>query len=176
MLTRALPDVTSDVNAETPSRLQWVGMEDIAVPIKMSLQSGKLQTIAAKANVYVSLEKPEVKGIHMSRLHTVINQLAKLECKKQAIEQLLNAFRKARDLTGLWKSVPKGMKPPTFHEIRSLADALAAQAGYQTKQIQLAMAHSDESVTLMYQADHDLPHDNVEVAFTEEMIGRNFWK
>ena len=89
---RALPDVTSDVNAETPSTLEWVGMEDIAVPIMIRLQDEKLQTIAAKANVYVSLDQPNAKGIHMSRLHTSINQLAEHECNKLAIEQLLDVL------------------------------------------------------------------------------------
>ncbi len=86
---RALPDVASDRNAETPSTLQWVGMEDIAVPISMKVQDDKLQTIAAKANVYVSLEAPSAKGIHMSRVHLVINQLAELECNKENIDHLL---------------------------------------------------------------------------------------
>lgn len=91
MLTRTLPDVTSDSNAETPLPLQWVGMEDIAVPISMCLLDDKLQTMTAKANVYVSLEMPDAKGIHMSRLHKVINQLAELECNKENIERLLDA-------------------------------------------------------------------------------------
>lgn len=90
MLKRALPDVTSDFIAETPSTLQWVGMDDIAVPITLSLQDGSLQTIAAKANVYVSLEKPDAKGIHMSRLHHVINQLAMRECNQLNLEHLLD--------------------------------------------------------------------------------------
>ena len=51
MQMRALPDVTSDVNAETPSALQWVGMEQIAVPISVQLANGKLLQIPAKANV-----------------------------------------------------------------------------------------------------------------------------
>lgn len=87
---RALPDVTSDLHADTPSTLQWVGMEEIAVPVTMRVQEENLHTIAAKANVYVSLEKPEVKGIHMSRLHSVINQLAAREFNQATTEQLLN--------------------------------------------------------------------------------------
>ncbi len=87
---RTLPDVTSDLNAEIPLALQWVGMEDIAVPITLSLQNENLQTLTAKAKVYVSLEKPEVKGIHMSRLHMAINQLAEREFNKQAVDGLLN--------------------------------------------------------------------------------------
>ena len=90
MLMRALPDVTSDITAETPSTLQWVGMEQIAVPISVILQDAGSQTITAKANVYVSLEVPNVKGIHMSRLHSVINQLAELECSQANIDQLLS--------------------------------------------------------------------------------------
>lgn len=90
MLTRALPDVTSDLQAETPTTLQWVGMDDIAVPISVKAQGDTLQALPAKANVYVSLEKPEAKGIHMSRLHAVINRLAEREFNQQAVEQLLN--------------------------------------------------------------------------------------
>lgn len=97
---RTLPDVTSDVNAETPATLQWVGMEDIAVPISLRLQNENLQTIAAKANVYVSLEKPEVKGIHMSRLHSTINQLSEQDLNKQTIVQLLNEMIKSQSNIG----------------------------------------------------------------------------
>lgn len=100
MLTRTLPDVTSDFNAETPSTLQWVGMEDIAVPISISLQDGSLQSIAAKANVYVSLEKPDAKGIHMSRLHHVINQLAARECNQLNIENLLDELIQSQNGIG----------------------------------------------------------------------------
>ena len=87
---RALPDVTSDIKAENPSTLQWVGMEDIAVPISIKIAGVNVQTIAAKANVYVSLENPNAKGIHMSRLHSVINKLAERECNQEAIAQLLD--------------------------------------------------------------------------------------
>jgi GTP cyclohydrolase I len=97
---RTLPDVTSDFIAETPSTLQWVGMEDIAVPISISLQDGSLQSIAAKANVYVSLEKPDAKGIHMSRLHHVINQLAARECNQLTIENLLNELIQSQNGIG----------------------------------------------------------------------------
>lgn len=86
---RALPDVTSDIHAETPSTLQWVGMENIAVPVSIKVDSGKLQQVAAKANVFVSLDTASSKGIHMSRVHLAINQLADLECNKENINDLL---------------------------------------------------------------------------------------
>ena len=89
---KVLPDVTSEIMAETPSPLQWVGMENIAVPILMRLQDETTQIIPASADVYVSLEKPKVKGIHMSRLYSVLNQLAELECKKETLAQLLEVM------------------------------------------------------------------------------------
>lgn len=92
MLTRALPDVTSDIPADTPSSLEWVGMEDIAVPLTASFQGESSLRLIAKANVYVSLTQPEVKGIHMSRLHGVINQLEVQQFNRNAIQQLLQTM------------------------------------------------------------------------------------
>jgi len=87
-----LPDIASELKAETSSTLQWVGMEQIAVPISMRLSKAKCQAIGAKANVFVSLDTPDAKGIHMSRLHKAINQLAELECNKDNIEYLLSSI------------------------------------------------------------------------------------
>ena len=89
MLSIPMPDVTSDVVSASPATLQWVGMEQIAVPISMTLQDDALQQLSAKANVFVSLEKPEAKGIHMSRLHLALNKLAERECNQSSIDELL---------------------------------------------------------------------------------------
>lgn len=97
---RALPDVASDLEAETPSTLQWVGMEDIAVPITMKLQQDTIKNIAAKTNVYVSLDDPNAKGIHMSRLHSVVNQLAEHECSQESVKQFLEEMVKSQGEIG----------------------------------------------------------------------------
>lgn len=90
MLIDTLPDVTSDISADTPSALKWVGMEKIAVPITINLDNDQKLQVAAKANVFVSLDSPESKGIHMSRVHLAINQLANLDCNKENLSQLLD--------------------------------------------------------------------------------------
>ena len=87
---RALPDVTSDIYADNPLELQWVGMEDISVPISMKMKHSISPHMLAKANVLVSLDTPHSKGIHMSRIHLAINRLAELECTKENINQLLD--------------------------------------------------------------------------------------
>jgi len=129
---RALPDVTADLHAETPSSLQWVGMEGIAVPINMSLQEGNLQTIAAKANVYVSLEKPDAKGIHMSRLHYVINQLAVRECNQMTIERLLDEMNHSQGDIGQDAKIEL-----TFNVLLKKPALLSDESGFQSYPITL---------------------------------------
>lgn len=83
--------------------------------------------------------------------------------------RLISMFDEARKLAGFKQS-----NPPTFHSIRSLADKLAVDAGYDIKKIQHAMAHSSEAMTRLYQEGHELPFEAVEVQFTKEVIGGDF--
>lgn len=127
MLMRALPDVTSDVNAETPSTLQWVGMEDIAVPIAMNIQDGHPQTLAAKAKAYVSLEQPDVKGIHMSRLHAIINQLAERDFNEKTVSQILDTMIHSQ--SNLGQAAKIALSFELLLEKRAL---LSGESGYQS--------------------------------------------
>lgn len=85
-----LPDITSDIHTDTPSTLNWVGMEKISIPLSINLKQAKLQICNAKTNVFVSLDDPEAKGIHMSRIYLAINQLASIECNQENINALLD--------------------------------------------------------------------------------------
>ena len=86
-----MPDVTSDISSDTPSPLKWVGMEKIAVPLTIKSNDGNTHRVAAKANVFVSLDSQESKGIHMSRVHLAINQLKLiLIVIKKNLQQLLD--------------------------------------------------------------------------------------
>ncbi|MFM2479978.1 GTP cyclohydrolase FolE2 [Celerinatantimonas sp. YJH-8] len=64
-----LPDVTSNQCAQQPSCLQWVGMEKIAVPFLVASQQGIFASVNGQVSVFVSLDKANAKGIHMSRLY-----------------------------------------------------------------------------------------------------------
>lgn len=124
---RAMPDVTTDVNTEVPSTLQWVGMEDIAVPISMKVQKNHVQTISAKANVYVNLKDPSAKGIHMSRVHLVLNQLAELECNHENINTLLVNMVDSQD--GISKEAKIQL---SFDLLLKKSALLSNESGYQT--------------------------------------------
>ena len=51
-----LPDVTSDRLENRSVPLRWVGMEQIDVPLDVSLETGRNQITSAKADVFVSLD------------------------------------------------------------------------------------------------------------------------
>lgn len=89
--TKPLPDVAAHHTASHALTLQWVGMENIALPIKLDLGNNDQQPISASANLYVSLDSPDAKGIHMSRLYLQMNShLANRSLSRDAIAQLLS--------------------------------------------------------------------------------------
>ena len=85
-----LPDVASEHVAESANPLEWVGMEKIAIPIRIAIKD-ELQQVGAKASLYVNLDQRDAKGIHMSRLHLALNK--KLAGKSLAPEQLGDLLR-----------------------------------------------------------------------------------
>jgi len=70
-----LPDVTSHHIADIQKPLQWVGMEEIAIPLLVAIQGKDSQQVNAKSALYVSFDRTEAKGIHMSRLHLALNEI-----------------------------------------------------------------------------------------------------
>ena len=139
---RALPDVASDVNSETPSTLQWVGMEDIAVPITITTQHGTPQTIAAKASVFVSLEQPDVKGIHMSRLHALINHLAESEISKKSIIQILDGM--VHSHSGVGQAAKIALSFDLLLKKRAL---LSGESGYQSYPVTINAEKTPEGLS-----------------------------
>jgi len=64
-LARALPDVASEARPALAGRLDWVGMDNIEVPVRLEAGASSVARVSAKVN----LSRPEVRGIHMSRLY-----------------------------------------------------------------------------------------------------------
>lgn len=85
-----LPDVVSQEKTTTPSPLQWVGMEGIAVPLNIKSSDGVNVAFPSTADIYVSLDNIESKGIHMSRLHLLLNKLAETPINDRSLESILN--------------------------------------------------------------------------------------
>lgn len=73
-MTAALPDVSLTDLAPVLSPLQWVGMQAIDLPVLVAEPSYRRE-LHARADVQVDLPAPHVKGIHMSRLHQLLDGL-----------------------------------------------------------------------------------------------------
>lgn len=71
-MNAALPDVSLTDAAPVLSPLQWVGMQNIALPVMLD-EPDYRQTAHARADVQVDLPTAHVKGIHMSRLYHLLD-------------------------------------------------------------------------------------------------------
>ncbi|MFP7721854.1 GTP cyclohydrolase FolE2 [Lysobacter sp. A3-1-A15] len=65
---RRLPDV-ADEAAAAARPLDWVGMANIALPLRVGGQGGEPIQVAASVDVSVDLVRAQARGIHMSRLY-----------------------------------------------------------------------------------------------------------
>ena len=68
-----LPDVAADQPALARA-LDWVGMEDISLPITLMLADARVMQVPAQVDVAVDLQDPSARGIHMSRLYLLLQQ------------------------------------------------------------------------------------------------------
>lgn len=88
-----LPDVAGHVHDEPQGTLDWVGMSDIAMPIRLLDVDGQ-QTAQAAIQLYVNLGDSHAKGIHMSRLYrTMGNALAEAPLTPSSLGLLLQEMR-----------------------------------------------------------------------------------
>jgi GTP cyclohydrolase I len=64
----SLPDVAGDAVA-LARPLDWVGMDGIALPVRIAVPDGSSLQVAASVDVAVDLRDGDARGIHMSRLY-----------------------------------------------------------------------------------------------------------
>ncbi len=81
-----LPDIASQ-NTPQSVPLEWVGMCNVALPI---LING--QRLSATADAGVSLDDPEARGIHMSRLYLALEALESEELSTLLFKKVLQQF------------------------------------------------------------------------------------
>ncbi|MFG6665767.1 GTP cyclohydrolase FolE2 [Halomonas sp. HNIBRBA4712] len=75
MTAAVLPDISTSEAAPGLSPLEWVGMQNIAMPIVLE-EPGYRRTLAAKVNAQVNLPALHIKGIHMSRLYCLLDEMS----------------------------------------------------------------------------------------------------
>ncbi|MFJ3483321.1 GTP cyclohydrolase FolE2 [Pseudomonas sp. NPDC090202] len=70
-----LPDVACSEHSLSLLPLDWVGMQGIDIPLILD-EAGAEAPVHARADLQVDLPRAEVKGIHMSRLYTLLDRFA----------------------------------------------------------------------------------------------------
>ncbi len=109
---KRMPDVAKSTISQHNSTLDWVGMSQISLP--MRIQQEQLQencnqylhsfeqTVHAKVETYVSLNNTEIKGIHMSRLYLLLTEYAEshvlsIQTLKDFLKSLLQSHQNISD-------------------------------------------------------------------------------
>jgi len=95
----AMPDIASSEHLQPQGTLDWVGMSNVHVPLQIS-DGGTARDVTAKSQIYVNLEDPQAKGIHMSRLYLLLDASAGAQALTPAVmTELLDDVLKSH--TGL---------------------------------------------------------------------------
>lgn len=90
---RVMPDIASDAKAHVAGALDWVGMGEIEVPLNIVSAEGRVTAVSARVTAYVNLNKPDKRGIHMSRLYLHVDRaLAEEPLSPRSLRQLLKDF------------------------------------------------------------------------------------
>lgn len=70
-----MPDISTESRAELAMKLDQVGMSEIEMPVILKVAGELPFRIPAKISAFVSLDEPQAKGIHMSRLYLSLKEI-----------------------------------------------------------------------------------------------------
>lgn len=92
-----MPDIANQAQAQTEGVLDWVGMSNIEMPLMVEMH-GNTRPVSAIVEAFVNLNQPKAKGIHMSRLYLMLDELSvESALNQQNLVQLLQNFIKSHE-------------------------------------------------------------------------------
>ncbi len=90
---RLLPDVAVHAQPHLAGALDWVGMDGIEVPVRFDGGDGEVVRASARVGAFVNLNRPDKRGIHMSRLYLQVEEaLSSQTLSAQSLHDLLRGF------------------------------------------------------------------------------------
>jgi len=93
-----MPDIAKQTQAQTEGTLDWVGMSNIEMPIIVGAASDMERPVSASIEAFVNLTDPKAKGIHMSRLYLLLEDLSNNSAlTQQSLHKVLNDFISSHD-------------------------------------------------------------------------------
>jgi len=92
-MSTIMPDIANHTTAQTEGTLDWVGMSNIEMPIMLASKGESPRMVSAFIDAFVNLNDPQAKGIHMSRLYLLLDELSNNnELNYQSLISLLGGF------------------------------------------------------------------------------------
>lgn len=89
----SMPDIANHTTAQTEGTLDWVGMSNIEIPVMVSSKGQAERMVSAHVDAFVNLKEPTAKGIHMSRLYLLLDELSNANTLNyQSLVALLDGF------------------------------------------------------------------------------------
>lgn len=89
----SMPDIANHTTAQTEGKLDWVGMSNIEIPIMVASKGEAERVVSAHVDAFVNLREPKAKGIHMSRLYLLLDELSRDSVLNyQSLVALLDGF------------------------------------------------------------------------------------
>ncbi|MCO7188783.1 MULTISPECIES: GTP cyclohydrolase FolE2 [unclassified Pseudoalteromonas] len=89
----SMPDIAHSADALQEGKLDWVGMGNIELPLLLSSKGLNDTPVTAKADAFVSLDRKDAKGIHMSRLFLALDELScEQRLSPSSIRAVLDSF------------------------------------------------------------------------------------
>lgn len=136
-----LPDITSTSFSSQPNTLQWVGMEDISVPLTMKMNNQRVAHVVSHASSYVNLAVDDAKGIHMSRLYILLNQFSNQNFDQTSVVKLLNDMVESQE--GLSTSAKLIFQ---FEVALNKPSLSGLHSGYQTYPISVTAIKTEDQI------------------------------
>ena len=97
-MSNTMPDIANEPYTGPNSLLNWVGMSEIEMPIRMLTGEGDTMQTVARIQAYVNLTDPNSKGIHMSRLYLTVDQMLGNEVlSPKLLNDVVKQFVKTHD-------------------------------------------------------------------------------
>lgn len=93
-----MPDIANHAIPQMEGTLNWVGMDNIAMPLLVEADGEAVQQVSASIGAWVNLIDPRAKGIHMSRLYLLLDTLTTDgQLSIPSLKQLLTDFITSHD-------------------------------------------------------------------------------
>lgn len=143
-IQRAMPDVASDPRADPAGVLDWVGMDEIEMPVLFAGSADHPQQISARVAAFVNLNRPDARGIHMSRLYLHIDRHLSAEpLAPAALRRLLRDFLDSHE--GL---SDRALLRVRFNHLVRRAALASEHSGWRSYPVEITARMDDAQFTL----------------------------